>query len=285
MAYPHQPRYHPKFAALACVAVWLVQVALAAACWLSLGREARGVAWYFLAAYAVVSAALGFLLLAQLPRALRWQRRRSARPTPEMRAERQRIAHNLHDSVGAQLVQAMALLDPGAPAQADAVRALEQCLLELRIVVDSMDGSDDSLADRLARLRYRIQPVLERRGIQMEWAVVGAENACLPTGEAALHLGAIVQEALSNMLQHAHASRVSVVLEVLPDPRRWRLQVSDNGCGLPAHLAGAQAGAPAGGQGQGLAGMRWRAHQLGAQLQWGRGDLGGLCVRVEGPCA
>ena len=132
-----------------------------------------------------------------------WQR-----PHPVLQAERQRIARDLHDQVGSQLVSAIALLDPATPSQKLALSALEQCLLDLRLVVDSMDSSDESLPDRLARLRHRIQPVLQHRGIVLAWEVDCTPHEHLPSGDQAAHLAHIVQEALSNMLQHSGATQV-----------------------------------------------------------------------------
>ncbi len=55
------------------------------------------------------------------------------------------------------------------PPDREAQAALEQGMLHLRFVVDSMDAQDEPVTTRLARLRHRLQPVLERRGIQPAW--------------------------------------------------------------------------------------------------------------------
>lgn len=162
-----------------------------------------------------LTVSLGALLWMHLPRALQWQPRRSVRPSPELQAERRRIARDLHDHVGSQLVSTMGLLDAAVPAQAQALRALEQCLLDCP-VVDSMDGNDESLPERLARLRHRMQPVLERQGIQVVWDVDCTGDAMPPVGERAAHLACIAQEALSNVLQHSGATQVQVRMVHVP---------------------------------------------------------------------
>ncbi len=268
-------RYRPPVFALACVALWLLQLLLlpVAFGWVAGARWGQWAVWG-------ATVLLGALLLVQLPRVLRWRPRRSARPSPELQAERQRIAQTLHDSVGSQLVGAMALLDAAQPAQQHALHSLEQCLLELRVVVDSMDSTDEALSDRLARLRHRFQPVLEHRGIAMDWSVQEANSGAMPGGAAAQQLALIVQEALSNMLQHAHATRVSVSWGLAPSGHAWLLQVSDNGRGL----ARPDSAAPPLGGGRGLAGMRARAQAAGGRLQVGPSAQGGVQIGVEVPC-
>ena len=204
---------------------------------------------------------------------------RPAPPHPVLQAERQRIARDLHDQVGSQLVSAIALLDPATPSQKLALSALEQCLLDLRLVVDSMDSSDESLPDRLARLRHRIQPVLQHRGIVLAWEVDCTPHEHLPSGDQAAHLAHIVQEALSNMLQHSGATRVHIRLAHLPHEQAWHLEVTDNGIGLPSAPGQGTAG-------QGLTSMLARAQLADCQLQLLRNShQGGTCIRIVLACA
>lgn len=227
----------------------------------------------------VTQTVLGWLILIQLPRALQWRPRRNARPSAELQAERQRIARELHDNVGSQLINTMGLLDPGLPAHSQALRALEQCLLDLRLVVDSMDSATDALAHRLARLRHRIQPVLDRRGIQMEWHVQTADDPRAPCAGHAQHMVSIVQEALSNVLQHAQATQVMVRFFHDGEQGAWRLEICDNGCGLPEASPALHARP----SGFGLEGMRSRALQMGGALELIRPGEGGTCIRVVVP--
>ncbi len=227
----------------------------------------------------VTQTMLGLLILIQLPRALQWRPRRNPRPSAELQAERQRIAQELHDNVGSQLINTMGLLDPMLPGHSQALRALEQCLLDLRLVVDSMDSATDSLADRLARLRHRIQPVLDRRGIHMAWNVQTADGVETPRADRARHAVSIVQEALSNVLQHAQATQVEVRLDRDAEQGAWRLEICDNGCGLPEASAALRAKPP----GFGLEGMRSRALQMGGTLELIRPGEGGTCIRLVLP--
>ncbi|MEU9097663.1 histidine kinase [Streptomyces sp. NPDC048361] len=84
----------------------------------------------------------------------------------------------------------------------------------------------------------------------------------------------IVQEALTNTMRHAGASRVRV--SVCRGADSVRVEVSDNG---------RQGGRSwrSGGSGRGLAGMRERAALLGGTLEAGPGPGGGFEVRAELP--
>ncbi len=80
-----------------------------------------------------------------------WRRRKSVRPSQEIRTERRRIAQSLHDVLGSQLVYALSLCinKPDPVLQ----QILEQGLLNLRLIVDSMDGQDDALPMCMARFQ------------------------------------------------------------------------------------------------------------------------------------
>lgn len=272
-------RTRPSSFALACVALWGAQLVLSLMvshyCWLGSSTMQRWLDVTMIATEVV----LGGLILLQLPRALQWQPRRNPRPSAELQAERQRIARELHDNLGSQLVSAMAMLHPLAPAPAQALQALELCLLDLRLVVDSMNARTDTLEDRLARLRHRVQPALDQRGIRMEWDVQCLGSVPALDAERSLHMASIVQEALSNVLQHARATRVAVRVGHDAHLHSWFLEVCDNGRGLPDSVAVSSAG-PAG---MGLPGMRSRAQEIGGALELTRPEGGGTCVRVVVP--
>lgn len=272
-------RNRPPHFALACLALCVVQLVLS----LLLVRHFWGLsspAMQWLAGTQIATQTLlGLLVLVQVPRALQWRPRRNPRPSAELQAERQRIARELHDNVGSQLINTMGLLDPKLPVHSQALRALEQCLLDLRLVVDSMDSSADSLVDRLARLRHRVQPVLDRRGIDMAWHVNAADEAGTPCAGHAQHMVSIVQEALSNVLQHAQATQVTVRLDHDGVLGAWRLEICDNGCGLPDAFTASRAKP----SGYGLEGMRSRALQMGGALELIQPEEGGTCIRVVVP--
>ena len=171
--------------------------------------------------------------------------------------ERQRIAQELHDSIGSHLTGLIARQDRTLPGQQAMASALEECLLELRIVVDSFHDDGESLVLSLARLRYRIQPSLDQLAIRMQWNVEDAAAWSALPAEHAKELLRIAQESLTNVMRHSHATQVAVTLCRRTAESVMVLEVRDNGSG----------GDRATGAGKGLAGMRRRAQQIGAQFE------------------
>lgn len=190
--------------------------------------------------------------------------------------ERRRIARELHDGVGFQLVHALAQCTEQAPSAPQMRLALEQALIELHAAVDLMQPDSYCLVERLAGLRYRIQPALNHRGIELVWRIAdGMDTQWLPA-QSTVHVLKIVQEALGNILRHTHATRVEVLLEPLRQQAGLLLEVRDNGHGMPA-----PDGHAARSMGHGLVGMRRRAQLLGGALQiLGPPEVQGTCIRL-----
>ncbi|MDR3451368.1 MAG: histidine kinase [Rhodoferax sp.] len=191
-------------------------------------------------------------------------------------SERKRIASDLHDGVGSQLVNLIATLDPHSPQQQAMAIALEQCLLDLKIMVDSIDGEHDSIVDALARLRYRIQPSLDRLGIHMVWNMQDARELAVVTPDQVLQLLRISQEALSNVMRHSRATTVEVTCRYLVSSQCLLLEICDNGRGIQAAVADRRA------TGKGLSGMRQRAESIGASIEFSRcqGDQTGTRIML-----
>jgi len=105
----------------------------------------------------------------------------------------------------------------------------------------------------------------------------GLEAALKITGDrrplpAALDLSAyrIIQEAITNVLKHANATRIDVSLDYQQET--LVIAVSDNGSGA-TETVGASAG-------HGLIGMRERVELFDGELGTGSSSLGGFTVRA-----
>ncbi len=101
--------------------------------------------------------------------------------------------------------------------------------------------------------------------------IEGEQRLVAPTVEVSAYR--IVQEALTNTLKHAGASRVDVHLRYRPG--ELEIEVVDDGRG--------NGGAPSGPGGLGLIGMRERVALHGGQLAAGSAPGGGFTVRVRLP--
>lgn len=252
--------------------LWGIQLLLWLLCLAQDSAALHSVRGWCAALGALLSAAALVWLLPKAYRSLLWRRRKSVRPSREVQIERRRMAAALHDGVGSQLVHLISLSEKHPdPAMR---RALEQCLLDLRLIVDSMDVQDESLAVLLARYRHRLQPVLERQGMSLHWDVwdpeVLGESGCLPRGTMAREIMAVVQEAISNVLQHAQAHEVWISLAATAQTDTSSvfvhacLSIEDDGKGV-AQAAGKDTGTESS-TGMGLLNMRRRAHAIGGKL-------------------
>jgi signal transduction histidine kinase len=90
----------------------------------------------------------------------------------------------------------------------------------------------------------------------------------------------ITREALSNAFKHAHARHIEA--EISYEPRAFRLQIRDDGSGIPAQVLDH-------GRARhfGLSGIRERAKEIGAELTiWSRPDAGTeIDLRLAGTIA
>jgi signal transduction histidine kinase len=199
--------------------------------------------------------------------------------------QRLRIAQDLHDSLGHYLslisVQSgVALnLNQQLPSQArDALAAVKQAskegLSELRSVLDILrqDGepAPRSPAAALSRLGDLIAQA-SAAGLAVRTETQGSPRP-LPFG-VDVTAYRIVQEALTNIRRHAGAATATVRLDY--GDRELTVQVDDDGRGPAA--------GPAGGEGQGIAGMRQRVAALGGDFQAGPRPGGGFRVEARLP--
>jgi signal transduction histidine kinase len=196
--------------------------------------------------------------------------------------ERQRLARELHDSV-TQSLYAIALY---AEATSRAIRdgdrqsaaanlqqiseATQEALGEMRLLLYELRPPLLEEQGLAAALRSRLHAVEARAGLTTEFHSSGEER--LPA-EQEQELYRLAQEALNNVLKHAHATRVSVRYEA--GAGGTLLWIADNGVGFEPSADGSD--------GYGLPGMRERAERLGATLEIVSAPGAGTRVRVSLP--
>lgn len=181
-------------------------------------------------------------------------------------AERERIYHDLHDDLGARLLQLV--YRAPTPELADEARA---ALQDLRDVVSRSRGAAGTLVDVLGEIEVEARQRLAAAGIGLRWeAPEDLPELPLPR-ERALHLYRIVREAISNTLRHAQARGLRVRLRLLPE--ELALELTDDGSG-GAVTASAEGGMTA---------MRERAEQLHGAIHWTRGTAGGTKLLLTVP--
>jgi signal transduction histidine kinase len=180
--------------------------------------------------------------------------------------ERRRISRELHDELG-QALAAMKInlqlaangidVANGARRIADTVALTErtiQCVRELSRVLRPPLLDELGLAPALQAF---LDEQGERSGLHCELQTSSSSSDVVPD-EIKIAAFRIVQEAVTNVLRHAHARSVLVVLQ--DDAGRFRISVRDDGEGFD--VAGVLERARGGGH-LGLIGMRERVRGLG----------------------
>jgi len=216
-----------------------------------------------------------------------WRTRRARRADAAQRAvaeERARIARELHDvvahNVSLIVVQAVAaedVFDARPEVARDALRKIEAsgraALAELRRLLETVrpDSTDDANAPQpgLNRLDALAEAV-EAAGLTVEVHREGAP-VDLPAG-VDLSAYRIVQEALTNTLRHAGATRADVTVRYGPDG--LGVDVVDDGSGAAVGQVDDRGG-------HGIVGMRERAELFGGELEAGPTAGGGWLVRAR----
>ncbi len=181
-----------------------------------------------------------YLLLAMSTRgalAAEFERRRQAEI--EAHEERNKLARDLHDGLGAELTSLLwrarrlgvsSSGPDGHPALLELATRVEQSLGSLREVVQGLRRETIAWPALIDELRQRSRQLA---GVEAE---VTLEATAPPTppvidGELRLDLSLMVQESVNNAIRHGHAKHVTIVLEA--SDRDLVLRVDDDGAGLP----------------------------------------------------
>jgi signal transduction histidine kinase len=178
--------------------------------------------------------------------------------------ERRRLGQELHDGVCQQVTAALlrcqALerrLERGGTLAGADFHPLSSLLAEtiddahnVALGLCPLEPDPEALAPALRAL---IKRTGELAAVRCEFLAAG--DVWVPDPAMAQHLYRIAQEALSNAVRHAHASRIAV--ELRGSAGEVTLQVEDDGTGIPAEHPGG---------GLGLRTMAYRAQILAGEL-------------------
>jgi signal transduction histidine kinase/ligand-binding sensor domain-containing protein len=180
--------------------------------------------------------------------------------------ERKRIAGELHDSLGQNLLviknrALYGLLEPNdaprAAAQLSEISTgVSQTLDEVRQIAANLHPYQLDRLGLTKALKAMAQRVAEAAHLDIVTACDNIDGLFAPATE--INLYRIVQESLNNIVKHAAATEASVRIE--RDGPRVTVTVHDNGRGFTSNAPGDGKG------GFGLTGMTERAHLLGGAL-------------------
>jgi len=193
--------------------------------------------------------------------------------------ERRRIRRDLHDGLGSSLASMTLHLNEASRHLQDkperSMQALEtvqqqmrQSIADIRQLVYSLRPpalDEFGLAFALQELALQVQT----SSLQISLEGTDRELALSAAAEVAVYR--IVQEALTNVVRHANASKCHIELE--KKSGMLHIRIADNGRGLPAHVK----------PGIGVRSIRERAEELGGSFELDSAPNHGTRVHVRLP--
>ncbi len=199
--------------------------------------------------------------------------------------ERRRLRRDLHDGLGPRLASLTLKLETARNRLApdpladlllsDLITRTQEAVADVRRLVNALRPP---ALDALGLLPALHEQILQYSDLGDHAPHISLEAPTdLPPLPAAIEVALfrIAQEALTNVVRHAQASRCVVSLALCEREQMLALEITDNGRGLP----------PIRSTGVGLASMRERAEELGGTCEIESLPAGGACVRVRLPCS
>ncbi|MGY2485430.1 ATP-binding protein [Cupriavidus sp. CP313] len=189
--------------------------------------------------------------------------------------ERGRILRDMHDGLGSQLVTTISMLESGKASSPEIAVQVRHALDSLKLSIDAMQDTGGDLAAVLGNLRYRLGPRIADGGLDIHWEVERLPTLAHFTARKVQELQYLLLEGITNVLQHARATALTVTAQADMDAQVIRITLADNGRGFDT---GATRG------GRGLRNMQVRAAAIGGRLQI-RSAPGSTALTVEVPLA
>jgi PAS domain S-box-containing protein len=202
--------------------------------------------------------------------------------------ERRRIARDLHDATGQDLVAlatTLSQLRDAIPSTGRKLRKLakqcqglaDRCIREVRTLSYVLHPPMLDEAGLEDAIRHYADGFTERTGIEVELEISPRLGRMNPDAEMALFR--VVQESLTNIQRHAGSFQAKIRIERAPG--KITLEISDKGSGIPGNLR-RQNGKLSFGLGVGIPSMHERVKLIGGQLEI-ESSSSGTTVRVTLP--
>ena len=192
-------------------------------------------------------------------------------------AERERIAHDLHDHVIQRLFAAGMDLQgtvarARSPEVADRLNRtlddLQTIIEEIRTTIFQLKSPPGSDGDFRNRIQQVVAKLTDERDIVTTVRMYGPTTAV--NGDLAEHAEAVTAEAVSNSVRHSGATRLNVEVRV---DDMLTIEIVDDGCGMPVDNS----------RRSGLANMSYRAEQVGGRCEITSSPENGTRVRWTAP--
>jgi len=177
--------------------------------------------------------------------------------------ERRRIAREVHDSLGQELIAAKMMVDTmrgsGKGKADEAGRLIENALQQVRNISHLLHPPLLDDIGLCSAIDWYVEGLTRRSGIDAVLDVEPGFPRLVPELETAAYR--VVQEALTNVFRHSGARSVRVSLQMVDNTIVIRAR--DDGCGISHEVATFEPGSI----GVGVGGMRQRIREFGGELR------------------
>lgn len=180
--------------------------------------------------------------------------------------ERQRIAQDLHDDIGARLLTLM--YQAQSPEMEDYIR---HTLQDLKTLTRGLAAAEHRLSHAAAEWKSDLTQRMTAASAVLGWSFTFDQDPRLSVVQWSA-LTRVLRELVSNALYHGHAARVDVTLQL--ERGQLALDVADDGRGGDPHVWS---------HGLGIGGVRKRVKALGGQVAWQQAPGRGIVCRVRLP--
>jgi signal transduction histidine kinase len=202
--------------------------------------------------------------------------------TEALEAERQRIGMDLHDQTLADLTRLARRLERlihSPEVAGDTLeplfRSLQHSMHDLRQIIEEARPAVLQLFGFSQAVENHLDRSIRDSGLQIEWQIADETSGAIDGLEqpVATALFRIAQEAINNVIRHAHAGRITVRLR--SSTKAICIEVQDDGAGIPTAALRS---------GGGIDNMRTRARLISARFEMSRNKEGcGTIIQVTLP--
>lgn len=175
--------------------------------------------------------------------------------------ERLNLSHELHDGLGGSLVRSMIMVDKNTDLDRNHFLSILKLLRsDLRQIIDAGANVSMELPKTPvlwgAPLRHRFTQIFEEIDIDSTWNF-SEKWSKTPTPQQCLTLSRVTEEALTNVIKHSKATKVSISLS--DQAGKLILEICDNGIGFDPSTVPESLHV-------GLQNMQTRVNRIGANL-------------------
>jgi signal transduction histidine kinase len=123
-------------------------------------------------------------------------------------AERTRILRDLHDGLGMHLNVLLSMVEQNKDNPEQIKSEVHTTLEQFRLLLDGSENFDGSLLELLGHIRYRVENMLQRFGVSLNWQITLPDFDTPVQAKSAIDLQRLIFELCSNVVKHAQATQL-----------------------------------------------------------------------------